>query len=140
MKRLIFSVFSGLLLCYLGGVLKEGIAFLFALTVFSLPQMPRLSPFTIAIGGLLAGCTGIVAGESTILFWGMHILAMVCLSLKSLTKTVALGLMSMGVLRLGTGAEVWLPVFFAAVYNTVYSLTYNIGRNTGREGNGAVSP
>lgn len=131
MKKFIFTVFSGLLLCYLGGALKEGAAFLAAFTVFSLPQTPRLSPFAIAIAGLSAGCAAAIVGESAMLFWGMFILAMAGLSLKSLAKTAALGLVALASLRLGTEARIWLPVFFAAVYSAFHLLIYDIGK-TGR--------
>lgn len=123
MKRYVLNLLLAFLLCVLGDVFLQGLVF-FAALLLTMPKRDLPEPWIIPVGAFVSSCIAILCPESRVMFWELFIFGIVSLSLYSMPKAAALAAFAVTALELQTEAGIYVPVFFAVLYNGIFLFTF----------------
>ena len=113
-----------LLLCLVTGVGVYGLVFAAAAFFVSFPRFAPCRWFGIVMGALISSIAVLLAGDSSVLFWGLLSVAAISLSIISLWKTVLLGTAAFFLLRFDIEAVIYVPLFIGVIWNAILVFTY----------------
>ena len=113
-----------LVLCLFAGVGLYGLVFAAAALFVSFPRFMPCRWYEVIMGALASSIAVLVAGDSSLLFWGLLAVAAVSLSITSLWKTILLGIAAFFLLRFEAEAVIYVTLFIGIIWNAILVFTY----------------
>ena len=120
MTKQLLPILAVLAVCFFIGVFPAAAAFALGCLLISARTVQWSS---LLLGAIIADTAAMIVGESTVVFWGLLLAAVIILSLRSLPRAAVLALAAFIVLQLETEPNVYIPLFLGVIWSGILLFT-----------------